>query len=115
MGYLCPWHLATSYPILPEGEWDFEIVGFCLAYYYYYYYPILPEGEWDFEIVGFCLPYYPILPEGEWDFEIVGFCLPYIIIIRVVVVVQLGLYIEDIWMKLGRYMGHGPNSSYRDG
>ena len=38
-----------------------------------------------------------------------------IIIIRVVVVVQLGLYIEDIWMKLGRYMGHGPNSSYRDG
>ena len=44
----------------------------------YYYYPILPEGEWDFEIVGFCLAYYyPILPEGEWDFEIVGFCLPY--------------------------------------
>ena len=41
--------------------------------------------------------------------------VPLVIIIRVVVVVQLGLYIEDIWMKLGRYMGHGPNSSYRDG
>ena len=27
-----------NYPILPEGEWDLEIVGFCLPYYYYYYY-----------------------------------------------------------------------------
>ena len=40
-------------------------------------YPILPEGEWDFEIVGFCLPYYPIPPEGEWDLVFVWFHLRY--------------------------------------
>ena len=50
---------------------------------------------------------------GEWDTCAHGTLQ--LVIIRVVVVVQLGLYIEDIWMKLGRYMGHGPNSSYRDG
>ena len=65
-GWLRAWYIYMSpsscpcYPILPEGEWDFEIVGFCLPYYY----PILPEGEWDLEIVGFCLPYYPIPQKG---------------------------------------------------
>ena len=63
------------YPILPEGEWDFEIVGFCLPYYY----PILPEGEWDLEIVGFCLPYYYPIPSEKrgWDLVVPWFHLHY--------------------------------------
>ena len=49
---LCPLHSTSSYPIPPEGEWDFVFVWFHLRYYY----PIPPEGEWDFVFVWFHLP-----------------------------------------------------------
>ena len=54
--YCAPWHSASSYPIPPEGEWDFVFVWFHLPYYYYY--PIPPEGEWDLVVVWFHLSYY---------------------------------------------------------
>ena len=52
--YCAPWHSASSYPILPLGEWDLVFVWFHLRYYY----PIPPIGEWDLVFVWFHLRYY---------------------------------------------------------
>ena len=55
MGFTVPHGtVMSSYPIPPEGEWDFVFVWFHLRYYY----PIPPEGEWDFVFVWFHLRYY---------------------------------------------------------
>ena len=96
-------------------------------YYYYYYYPIPPEGEWDLVVVWFHLRYYyyyPIPPEGEWDFVFVWFHLPYyyyyrrssskgfLVKVFLLDTGDISLIFQDISMKLGGHIDHGPNSSY---
>ena len=106
-------------------KWDRPLGPWPSSSSYYYYYPIPPEGEWDLVVVWFHLSYYyPIPPEGEWDLVVVWFHLSYYYYYRrssskgfcVVFVLNNGdisLISQDISMKLGGHIGHGPNSSYR--
>ena len=76
--------------------------------------PFPQKGNGILFLCGFSY-YYPILPLGEWDLVFVWFHVPIIIIVVVVVVVVNNSYFlifQDISMKLGGHMGHGPNSSY---
>ena len=77
--YCAPWHSASSYPIPPEGEWDFVFVWFHLPYYYYY----RRSSSKGFLVKVF------LLDTGD-----------------------ISLIFQDISMKLGGHIDHGPNSSY---
>ena len=76
---LGPWPSSSSYPIPPEGEWDFVFVWFHLPYYYYY----RRSSSKGFLVKVF------LLDTGD-----------------------ISLIFQDISMKLGGHIDHGPNSSY---
>ena len=88
--YCAPWHSASSYPIPPEGEWDLVFVWFQLS---------------------LLLSHSPRRGMGSCFCVVSTFT---IIIVAVVVNywVRFHSSLEAISMKLGGYIGHGPNSSY---
>ena len=69
-----------------------------------YYYPIPPEGEWDFVFVWFHLPYYYYYRRSSSK----GFLVKVFLLDTG----DISLIFQDISMKLGGHIDHGPNSSY---
>ena len=68
------------------------------------YYPIPPEGEWDFVFVWFHLPYYYYYRRSSSK----GFLVKVFLLDTG----DISLIFQDISMKLGGHIDHGPNSSY---